>query len=83
MKRSEQKVGLKHRERVYPVIVQEEALGGYWVSCPTFEGCYSQGKTVEEALQNAKEAIELCRNEATSATSRHRPSDVSLHLVQV
>ena len=25
-----------------------------------FEGCYTQGKTIDEALENIKEAIELC-----------------------
>jgi len=32
---------------------------GYWVAeCPTLAGCVSQGKTVEEALKNIREAIE-------------------------
>jgi len=34
--------------------------GGYIVTCPTLHGCYSQGDTIEEALVNIKEAIELC-----------------------
>lgn len=33
--------------------------GGYVVVCPTLPGCYSQGKTVSEALANIREAIEL------------------------
>jgi len=32
--------------------------GGYVVSRPSLPGCYSQGDTVEEALENIKEAIE-------------------------
>jgi len=32
--------------------------GGYVVSCPSLPGCYSQGDTVEEALENIREAIE-------------------------
>jgi antitoxin HicB len=32
--------------------------GGYVVSCPSLAGCYSQGDTVEEALENIREAIE-------------------------
>ena len=33
---------------------------GYWVvECPSLPGCFSQGKTVEEALANIKEAIDL------------------------
>jgi len=40
-------------------IVLEEDLedGGYIVHCPALKGCWSQGDTVEEALQNIKEAI--------------------------
>lgn len=36
------------------------AYGGYVVVCPSLPGCYSQGKTVSEALANIREAIELC-----------------------
>ncbi len=40
-------------------IVLEEDLedGGYIVHCPALKGCWSQGDTAEEALQNIKEAI--------------------------
>ena len=39
--------------------VLEEDLenGGYIVHCPALKGCWSQGDTKEEALQNIKEAI--------------------------
>ncbi len=46
--------------REYPVILERDIdSGGYVVTCPAFEGCYTQGKTVEEALANIREAIEL------------------------
>ena len=40
-------------------IVLEEDLedGGYIVHCPALKGCWLQGDTAEEALQNIKEAI--------------------------
>ena len=40
-------------------VVLEEDLedGGYIVHCPALKGCWSQGNTVEEALENIKEAI--------------------------
>ena len=38
----------------------DEEYGGYVVTCPSIAGCHSQGKTVEEALANIREAIELC-----------------------
>jgi predicted RNase H-like HicB family nuclease len=30
------------------------------VTCPSLPGCYSQGDTVEGALDDIREAIELC-----------------------
>ncbi len=42
------------------VLEQDEEVGGYVVSCPSLPGCYSQGDTIEEALENIKEAIQAC-----------------------
>ncbi len=41
------------------VLTPDPEAGGYVVSCPSLPGCYSQGDTVEEAMANIKEAIEL------------------------
>lgn len=49
----------------YPVIIEQEG-DGYVVSCPVFQGCYSQGNSIEEALLNIKEAIELCLDDEES-----------------
>jgi predicted RNase H-like HicB family nuclease len=38
----------------------DEEAGGYVVSCPALTGCYIQGDTIEEALENVKGAILLC-----------------------
>lgn len=38
----------------------DEEVGGYVVTCPTLPGCYSQGETIQEAMANIREAIELC-----------------------
>ena len=43
----------------YSVVVHDAEEGGYWVEVPALPGCYSQGETVEEALENVREAIEL------------------------
>jgi predicted RNase H-like HicB family nuclease len=45
---------------------RDEDYGGYVVRCPSIQGCYSQGKTVEEALTNIREAIELCLEDMES-----------------
>jgi predicted RNase H-like HicB family nuclease len=34
---------------------------GIWIAeCPSIPGCVSQGKSKEEAMENIKEAIQLC-----------------------
>ncbi|MBX3379561.1 MAG: type II toxin-antitoxin system HicB family antitoxin [Phycisphaeraceae bacterium] len=43
----------------FPVMLLPQPEGGYFVQCPALPGCYSQGETVEEALANIREAIEL------------------------
>ncbi len=45
---------------------RDEEYDGYVVVCPTIPGCYSQGHTVEEAMANIREAIELCLEEMES-----------------
>ena len=43
----------------FNVVLTPAEEGGYNVSVPALEGCFTQGQTEEEALENAKEAI-LC-----------------------
>ena len=42
----------------YSVVVHEAEEGGYWVEVPALSGCYSQGESIDEALDHAREAIE-------------------------
>jgi predicted RNase H-like HicB family nuclease len=44
----------------FKVFLEPDEDGGYVVVCPSLPGCYSQGDTVEQALANIREAIELC-----------------------
>ncbi|OGF40558.1 hypothetical protein A2477_03405 [Candidatus Falkowbacteria bacterium RIFOXYC2_FULL_47_12] len=55
---------LSYKNQTFPVIVQEDEAGGYVVINPSLEGCYSQGETIEDALENIKEATELCLEDA-------------------
>jgi len=45
---------------VYRVIVEKGEDFGYVAHCPAIPGCHSQGKTMEEALENIKDAIRGC-----------------------
>jgi antitoxin HicB len=45
--------------RSYTILLREDKeQGGYWVEVPALPGVYSQGDTLEEALEMIKEAIE-------------------------
>ncbi|WP_202318635.1 type II toxin-antitoxin system HicB family antitoxin [Archaeoglobus neptunius] len=51
------------RKLRFPVIVEIDEDGYYIVSCPLLRGCHTYGKTIEEALENIKEVVELCLEE--------------------
>ena len=40
-------------------VVIEKDTDGYFSYCPSIQGCYSQGKSYEEALVNINDAIRL------------------------
>lgn len=46
------------RNLALPIVFEADS-DGYFVSCPAFQGCYSQGDTYEEAIENIKDAIRL------------------------
>ena len=41
-----------------PVLIEKDD-NGYFASCPALQGCYSQGETYEEVLENIKDAVKL------------------------
>ena len=43
----------------FKVIIEPDESGGFIVSCPSLQGCYSQGDTIDEALENIKEVFML------------------------
>lgn len=49
----------------YPIIIEQDKDGVYIVECPLFKGCRSYGHDIEEAVENIKEAIEVCIEEDT------------------
>jgi predicted RNase H-like HicB family nuclease len=41
------------------VVIEKDEHDGYYAWCPELKGCQSQGASLEEALANIREAIEL------------------------
>jgi len=45
---------------IYRVVIEKGEDFGYVIHCPAIPGCHSQGNTVEEAIENIKDAIKGC-----------------------
>jgi predicted RNase H-like HicB family nuclease len=43
----------------YRILLRKEPEGGYTITVPSLPGCVTYGKSIEEAIEMAKEAIEL------------------------
>jgi predicted RNase H-like HicB family nuclease len=41
----------------YAVVIHEEPDGGFWAEVPALPGCYSQGETIPELMENVREAV--------------------------
>mgnify|MGYP001602780356 CR=1 FL=1 len=44
----------------FNVIIEQDEDGIYVATVPEIQGCYTQGKTLQEVLDRIKEAIEVC-----------------------
>jgi predicted RNase H-like HicB family nuclease len=45
------------------VIIEQDEDGVYVAECPALQGCYAQGDTFEEAIENIKDVITMCIEE--------------------
>jgi predicted RNase H-like HicB family nuclease len=45
---------------IYRVIIEKGEDSGYVAHCPAIPGCHSQGNTMEETIENIKDAIKGC-----------------------
>lgn len=67
----------------FPIIIESDT-DGYFASCPSLQGCYTQGETYEEALENIRDVIKLHIADRRAAKEDILPSKlVSLSTVDV
>ena len=73
----------KSSKTQFPVVIEKDESGFYVVECPVLEGCYSQGKTIDEALKNIREVIGLILAEKRSQEilKHYHPEELSLHTI--
>jgi predicted RNase H-like HicB family nuclease len=66
----------------YAVVIHEEPDGGFWAEVPALPGCYSQGDSVAELLENVREAIagvlEVLKEQGRQPESNVRILDVAV-----
>lgn len=46
--------------RDFDVIVERDAEGYYVATVPALRGCHTQARSLDELMERAREAIELC-----------------------
>ena len=46
--------------KTFTVLIEQDENGIYVAKVPDIQGCYTQGKTVEQAIERIKEAIQVC-----------------------
>ncbi len=75
----------KYQGLTLPLFIEKDEDGFYVVECPILEGCYSQGKSIDEALKNIREVIELVLKERKNKEilKHYRPKEISLHTISI
>ena len=68
-----------------PVVIEKDEDGFYVAECSLFSGCYTQGKTLDEALENIKEVIDLVLEEKENREilASYKPEEIGIHTVPV
>lgn len=66
----------------YVVVIHSAEEGGYWAEVPSLEGCFAQGETIEEVLEEAREAIS-CHLEALRLEGQPLPDTAGILIATV
>lgn len=51
------------QKRQFPLIIEKDEDNFFVVECPVLPGCYTQAKSLDEAVKNIEEVIEMCLEE--------------------
>jgi len=66
----------------FTIVVEQDDDGVYIASCPALQGCYSQGDTYQEAIENLKDAIRL-HIEARQELGEPIPLEIAVERIEV
>jgi predicted RNase H-like HicB family nuclease len=66
----------------YAVVIHEDAERGFWAEVPALPGCYSQGDSIAELMDNVREAIagvlEVMKEQGSQPESNIQILDVAV-----
>ena len=51
---------MQKKVRNFTVLIEQDEDGIYVAKVPDIQGCYTQGKTIEQAMERIREAIQVC-----------------------
>ena len=68
-----------------PVLIEKESDGFYTVECPLFEGCYTQGETIDAALHNIRDVLALIleEEEAQETLREYHPENIGFQAITI
>ena len=68
-----------------PLLIEKGSDGFYTVECSLFEGCYAQGRTMDEALKNIREVVALILEdaEAQETLREYCPENIGFQVITI
>lgn len=64
----------------YPIVIHQELDSCYGVTVPDIEGCFSAGESLEDSIEQAKEAIDFhLESLADDGEEIPSPKDIKFH----
>jgi predicted RNase H-like HicB family nuclease len=80
---SKETISAKSRVYRFSVIIEKDK-DGYFAFTPELQGCYSQGDTYEQAIENIKDAISLhIEDRLDCGEEIHQSESISLMSLEV
>ena len=85
MEKKEKETEITFYNKQLPLLVEKGSDGFYAVECPLFEGCYTQGETIDEALQNIREVLALILEdkEPQETLREYNPENIGFHALTI
>ena len=77
--------GHRSKTNTLPLFVEKDEDDFYVVECPLFEGCYTQGVSLDEALKGIREVLLLVLEEKGNREilKNYQPRELSLHTISL